>query len=73
MTNPYQYLNTLGELDGFIHSHRDVVIIAGDFDRRNHVTSLLCDFMSDHDLCSCDLCFRDDVMFTYEHDDGHMD
>ena len=71
-----EYLNTLGELDGFIHSHPcDVVIIVGDFnidfDRRNHVTSLLCDFMSDHDVVSCDLCFRDDVMFTYEHDDGH--
>ena len=26
--------------------------------------------MSDHGLCSCDLLFRDDVQFTYEHDDG---
>ena len=27
--------------------------------------------MSDHDLVSCDLCIQYDVMFTYEHDDGH--
>ena len=71
-----EYLNTLDELDGFIHSHPcDVVIIVGDFnidfDRCNCVTGLLYDFMSDHDLVYCDLCFRDDVMFTYEHDDGH--
>ena len=58
--HPLQYLNTLGELDGFIHSHHCDVVIVGDFDRCNHVTSLLCN------LCSCDLCFRDDVMFTYE-------
>ena len=65
-----EYLNTLGELDGFI---RDVVVIVGDFnvdlDRCNQITSLLCDFMSDHGLCSCDMLFRDDVKFT-EYDDG---
>ena len=70
-----EYLNTLGELDGFIHSNQsDVVVIAGDFnvdfDRCNQITSLLSDFMSEHGLCSCDLLFRDDVQFTYEHDDG---
>ena len=69
-----EYLNTLGELDGFIHSnHCDVVVIVGDFnvdfDRCNQITSLLYDFMCDHSLCSCDLPFRDDVKFTYEHDD----
>ena len=26
--------------------------------------------LSVHSLCSCDLPFQDDVMFTYEHDDG---
>ena len=31
---------------------------------------LLCDFVSDHSLFSCDLPFKDDVMFTYERDDG---
>ena len=41
-----------------------------DFDQCNQITSLLSDFMSDHGLCSCDLLFRDDVQFTYEHDDG---
>ena len=30
----------------------------------------LCDFMSDHSLCSCDLLFKNDVLFTYERDDG---
>ena len=70
-----EYLNTLGELDDFIHSNQsDVVVIVGDFnvdfDRCNQITSLLSDFMSDHGLCSCDLLFRDDVQFTYEHDDG---
>ena len=70
-----EYLNTLGELDGFIHSyHSDVVVIVGDFnvdfDRCCQLTNLLCDFMSDHTLCSCDLLFKDDVLFTYERDDG---
>ena len=70
-----EYLNTLGKLDGFIHSNQsDVVVIVGDFnvdfDQCNQITSLLSDFMSDHGLCSCDLLFRDDVQFTYEHDDG---
>ena len=69
-----EYLNTLGELDGFIHSyHSDVVVIVGDFnvdfDRCCQLTNLLCDFMSDHSLCSCDLLF-DDVLFTYKRDDG---
>ena len=54
-----EYLNTLGELDGYIHSNQsDVVVIVGDFsvdfDRCNQITSLLSDFMSDHGLCSCD-------------------
>ena len=70
-----EYLNTLGELDGFIHScHSDVVVIVGDFnvdfDRCCQLTSLLRDFMSDHSLFSCDLPFKDEVMFTYERDDG---
>ena len=69
-----EYLNTLGELDGFIHSNPcDVVVIVDfnvDLDQCNQITSLLCDFMSDHGLCSCDLLFRDDVKFTNEYDDG---
>ena len=65
-----EYLNTLGELDGFIHScHSDVVVIVGDFnvdfDRCCQLTRLLRDFMSDHSLFSCDLPFKDEVMFTY--------
>ena len=74
-SNFTEYLNTLGELDGFIHScHSDVVVIVGDFnvdfDRCCQLTSLLRDFMSDHSLFSCDLPFKDEVMFTYERDDG---
>ena len=70
-----EYLTTLGELDGFINSQIcDIVVIVGDFnidfDRCNHYTSLLRDFMYDLSLNACDLPFRKDVLFTYERDDG---
>lgn len=48
----------------FINSHNcDAVVIVGDFnvDFNPH---------TDHSLCSCGLPFQDNVMFTYEHDDG---
>ena len=41
-----------------------------DFGRCCQLTNLLCDFMSDHSLCACDLLFKDDVLFIYERDDG---
>ena len=31
-------------------------------DFMSQLTNLLCDFMSDHSLCSCDLLFKDDVL-----------
>ena len=70
-----EYLNTLGEINGFIHSyHSDVVVVVGDFnvdfDRWCQLTNLLCDFIYDHSLCFCDLLFKDDVLFTYKRDDG---
>ena len=34
------------------------------------IANLLCDFMSELDLVSCDRNFRGSVMFTYERDDG---
>ena len=68
------YLNTLGELEGFIASHScDVNIIVGDFnvdfDRGGPLLKLLDDFMLDFDLSACDLNFRPSVGYTYESDD----
>ena len=61
-----EYLNTLGELEGCNHS--DNV----DFDRSSSSfrSKLLCEFMSNLGLVSCDLSFRDDVKFTYECDNS---
>ena len=39
-------------------------------DRPGSLANLLCDFMSELDLVSCDRNFRGSVMFTYERDDG---
>ena len=69
------YLNTLGELEGFLDSHQcDVNILVGDFnvdfDRQSPLTGLLVDFMKSLDFCACDLLYRDLVKFTYERDDG---
>ena len=70
-----KYLNTLGEMEGFISSHCcDVVVNVGelnvDFDHCCPHASLSDDFMSDHSLCLSDLSFQEDVMHTYECDDG---
>ena len=69
------YLNTLGELEGFLDSHQcDVNILVGDFnvdfDRQSPLTGLLVDFMKSLDFCAFDLLYRDLVKFTYERDDG---
>ena len=69
------YLNTLGELEGFIASHScDVNIIVGDFnvdfDRGGPLLKLLDDFMLDFDLSACDLNFCPSVGYTYESDDS---
>ena len=70
-----EYLNTLGELQGFITSqHFDVLLIAGDFnvdfDRSGPFHSLLIDFISDLNLFVCDLPFKNSVGFTYEGSQG---
>ena len=67
-----EFLNTMGELEGF-GNHCDNVFIVGDFnvnfDRSSSHSKLLCEFMSNRGLVSCDFSFRD-VKFTYERDDG---
>ena len=62
------YLNTLGELQGFLESQQcDVNILVGvDFDRCNSLTRLLRDFMSEMSLHACDLSFHRSVKFTFE-------
>ena len=57
------YMTTLGEMEGFIESHKcDVVIVVGDlnvdFDRGGLNAKLLHDFIMELDLCVCDLEFR---------------
>ena len=69
------YLNTLGELEGFIESQRcDHTVVVGDFnvdfDRGGSLASLLTDFIVEHDFVVCDLSYRESVKFTYERDDG---
>ena len=54
------YLNTLGELEGFIESqHCDSTLVAGDFnvdfDHGGPLASLLEDFASDQNFVVCDL------------------
>ena len=71
------YLNTLGELDGFINSQNcDGLVIVGDFNvdfcRQGPLHNLLVDFMSDHDLVARDLPFQGSIGHTYERDDGNM-
>ena len=67
-----EYLNTLGELEGF--NDCDNYFVVGDFnvdfDRSSPRSKLLCEFMSNLGLFCCDLSFRDEVKFTYERDDG---
>ena len=70
-----EYLNTLGEVEGFIDSlHCDNNIIVGDFnddfDRGGLSADLLSDFVLNLNLSVCDLHYRESVKFTYERDDG---
>ena len=69
------YLNTLGELEGFIESqHCDFTHVAGDFnvdfDRGGPLASLLEDFACEQNFVMCDLSYRESVKFTYERDGG---
>ena len=69
------YLNTLGELDGFINSQNcDGLVIVGDFNvdfgRQGPLHNILVGFMSDHDLVASDLPFHGSIGHTYERDDG---
>ncbi len=69
------YLETLGELKGIIESHSfDKIVIAGDFNvdmiRPSVFRDSLLSFMSDFNLCSVDLFYRECVKFTYERDGG---
>ena len=74
-TSYSDYLNTLGELEGFIVSHScDANIVVGDFnvdfDRGGHLASLLLDFMANLDLVASDLSFHPSDGYTYESDSG---
>ena len=69
-----EYLNTLGELEGFLESQQcDVSILVGDFnvdfDRGGSLAKLLADFLSELYMCACDLSFRGLINYTYERDD----
>ena len=71
------YLSTLGELEGFIDSHKlDVCLVIGDFNvdfnRDSCLKELLLDFMASLNLSACDLLFSNDIQYTYERDDGHV-
>ena len=71
----YSYLNTLGDLEGFITSHAcDVNVIVGDFnvdfDRGSLLAKLLNDIILEFGLLACDLNFRPSVCYTYESDDS---
>ena len=70
-----EYLNTLGELEGFIESQQcDYTLIGGDFNvdfvRGGPLASLLVDFITDQNFVVCDLSYQESVNFTYERDDG---
>ena len=70
-----EYLNTLGELEGLIETEKcDVNMLIGDFNvdfcRDGCLSRLLLDFMSELDLCACDLSFCNSIHYTYERDDG---
>ena len=61
-----EYLNTSGELEGF---DCDNVFVIGDFnvdfDRSSSRSKLLCEFMSNLCVVSCDLSFCDEVIVLY--------
>ena len=70
-----EYLNTLGEIEGFIVSQQfDNIVLVGDFnvdfDRGGSSADLLLDFMTDLNVVACDLSHRNSIGFTYERDDG---
>ena len=70
-----EYLNTLGELEGLIETEKcDVNMLIGDFNvdfcRDGCQSRLLLDFMSELDLCACNLSFCNSIYYTYERDDG---
>lgn len=70
------YLNTLGELEGFIEtqSFNCNTLIVGDFNddfsRHGSNVQLLRNFMQDSCLVAVDLRFQSEINFTYERDDG---
>ena len=62
-----EYLKTLGELEGFLESQRcDVSILVGDFnvdfDWGGALGKVLVDFLSELNLCACDMSFRSSLM-----------
>ena len=70
-----EYLNTLGEIEGFIVSQQfDNIVLVGDFnvdfDRGGSLADLLLDFMTDLNVVACDLSHRNSIGFTYKRDDG---
>ena len=69
------YVDTLGELEGFCDSRQfEACIICGDFnvdfERTGRLVNLLDSFMSSSGLVARDLAFRDTITFAYEQDDG---
>ena len=67
-----EYLNTLGELQGFISSHQcDVTLVVGDFNvdftRDWLFNPLLLDFLAEQNLLACDLLFQDSVKFERDY------
>ncbi len=71
------YLIALGELEGFIDSQcYDHLLIAGDFnvdfDRGGSNEQLLQHFMSNYNVSSIDLTFRQSVLYTYQRDSSSI-
>lgn len=69
------YLIILGELEGFMDSQQcDRNILVGDFnvdlDCGGCLADLLNDYISDSDLCVCDLSYSSSVKYTFESNDG---
>ena len=69
-----EYLNTVGELQGFIDAQQfDMLIIVGDCGfwlKQGPLVPLLLEFMSENCLVASDLSYRSYVGFTYECDNG---
>ena len=55
-----EYLNTLGELEGFLESQQCILVgdFNADFDRGGSLPKLLAVFLSELNICACDLSFR---------------